>query len=293
MMNDRNDRLERATGKIPGGNFQEMINRHLPMIERQCFSAVRKRLKNHGISDNPVQIENEALELSNLVLDTLQQDNYRVLKQFKGNSRLSTYITTIIARQAVDMVRKKLGRNREKERAQAFGELGLWIYDQINGTPDYSANEIHDLWKKEKGNPPSLEQFETIIAKIKNKTGGPGFTPLNGTAVKQGITVPGDRPGEFIVKDNGGNPEDLLEQKEKHKRVKDIFKEVIEHLDGEERMVLRMRFPVSEDQSPVKVGQIAVLLKIKPKAVYKRIEKIMNKCRKLLKQKGVTINDLF
>jgi len=191
------------------------------------------------------------------------------------------------------MVRKKLGRNREKERAQAFGDLGLWIYEQISRAPGYTPAEVYRLRLKEPGNPPSLEQIETIIAKIKNKSSGPDFTPLDGTAVKQGTPVYGDEPGQFVVQDQYGNPEEQLAQNEKQQQVQDVFNEIIASLNGEERMVIRMRFPDSENQAPAKVGQIAALLGIKPKVVYKRIDKIMAKCRKILQQKGVTGDDLF
>jgi len=276
--------------------FREMINDHFPLIERQSFRAVKRQLGSRGKLDNPVNIENEALELSNLVLDTLRRDNYRVLRQFRGNARLSTYITTIVARQAVDMVRKKLGRTREKERAQKYGKTGILIYERVirQGRP---AADVYRELTADEGISVSLEEIEAIARKIKGKKNNPPSPPEMETnpVVKQGISlkVEGNENEEVVIPDTHSDPQELLIEAQRKQRLEEEVGKVLAQLSGEERLLLRMRFPADEGEKPRKVEQISKLLGISVKAAYKRIDRLLKKCRRLLEQEGVNIDELL
>ncbi|NIM10401.1 MAG: sigma-70 family RNA polymerase sigma factor [Candidatus Aminicenantes bacterium] len=276
--------------------YREMINEHFALIERQCFRAVKRQLKGHSKLDTLVNIENEALELSNLVLDTLQRDNYHVLRQFKGNAKLSTYITTIVARQAVDMVRKKLGRSREKERAQKYGKTGMLIYERViqQGRP---VSDVFQELKSREGISESLEEFETITRKIKGKKNNPpsSLEVEANPVVKEGISlkVDGNEKEEVVIPDTHSDPQELLIEEQRKQRLGEVVGEAIAQLSGEERMILRMRFPADEEEKPRKVEQISKLLGISLKATYKRIDRLLKKCRRLLEHKGVNIDELL
>jgi RNA polymerase sigma factor (sigma-70 family) len=228
--------------------YRKMIGDNFKFIESQCFRIIKQQLKGSGGFNTPGNIENEALELSNLVLDALKKDDYRVLRQFKGNSTLTTYITSVIARKAVDRVRKKLGRNRAKE------------------NNDREPGKI----------PPGMASSET--------------NPV----VKNGYSIhsDGEQGEEIIIPDTRSNPEQLLMEEQKEKKLEEAVHEIIDGLTGEERLIIRMRFPSDEEEKPRKVEQIAFLLGITQKAVYKRIGRLMEKCREMLKQKGVNLEDL-
>jgi len=271
-------------------SFRKIISDHFPLIERQCFMAVKRQLKYQGTLNNPLNIENEALELSNQVLDTLQHDDYRVLRQFKGEAKVSTYITTIIARQAVDLVRKKLGRSREKERAQKFGEIGMMIYEKVI-LQGCSLEEIYPGLKSNENISRSLEELETIAEKIKGRKSSLTFSNGDNPMVKNGAIV--DEDGDYIIPDKKNDPEKLLIEEQRKQKLGEVVKEIIAQLNGEERIILRMRFPANDEEKPGKVEQIATVLGISEKAVYKRIARVLTKCKNLLDQKGVAVNDLL
>jgi RNA polymerase sigma factor (sigma-70 family) len=271
-------------------SFRKIINDHFPLIERQCFIAVKRQLKYQGTLNNPLNIENEALELSNQVLDTLQHNDYRVLRQFKGDAKLSTYITTIIARQAVDLVRKKLGRSREKERAQKFGKIGMMIYEKVI-LQGCSLEEIYLELKSSEDISQSLEELETITEKIKGKKISLTFSNGDNPMVKNGVII--DEDGDYIIPDKKNDPEELLIEEQRKQKLGEVVKEIIAQLNGEERIILRMRFPANDEEKPGKVEQIATVLGISEKAVYKRIARVLHKCKNLLDQKGVAVNDLL
>jgi RNA polymerase sigma factor (sigma-70 family) len=275
-------------------DYKQIINDYFGFIEKQCFNAVKLRLKDHPSKGNPINIENEALELSNSVLDTLQKDNYRVLKEFKGNSRLTTYITAIISRQAIDSIRKKLGRDREKDRAKELGEIGILIYQRIikDGYP--IADAFNEL-RESHGFTGTREQLEEMIRKIKGKNPGPHLPgtsqPLNGSSVvKNGKTINED---EYVVPDTKSDPQVILIETQRKRKMHEIIRTIITDLNGEERLLLRMRFPTGEDEKPRSVEQVSKVLGITQKAVYKRIDRLLKKCRNTLDREGVSVNELL
>lgn len=281
--------------------YQEMINRHFSLIERQSYRAVRKQLRRSGLAENPVNIENEALELSNRVLDVLQEDDYKVLRSFKGDAKLSTYITAIVARKAVDMVRKKLGRNRQKERAAAYGEVGLLVLERMIMKGE-SAERLLPEVKTLPNAPQSPGELERIALEIGSGSNIPNSPAPTGSnenpAVKEGFTVKtgenadGEPRREVVVPDPRQGPRDLAHQQERSRDMRAAVTHVLSQLSGEERIILRMRFPTG-DRPPQKAKHIAGVLGISEKAVYKRIDRLLKKCRQILEQKGVDVNELL
>lgn len=297
------DPMKRELKVVNGGSeksptitddYKQIINEYFEFIEKQCFNAVKLRLKDHPTKGNPINIENEALELSNSVLDTLQKDNYRVLKEFKGNSRLTTYITAIISRQAVDSIRKKLGRDREKDRAKELGETGTLIYQRIlkDGYP--IPDVFHELHENH-GFTGTLEELEEMVRKIKGKNPGPHLPgvsqPLNGSSVvKNGTALNED---EYVVPDTKSDPQVILMESQRKRKMHEIIRTIITDLNGEERLLLRMRFPTDEDEKPKSVEQVSKVLGITQKAVYKRIDRLLKKCKNTLDREGVSVNELL
>lgn len=276
--------------------FKKMISDYFPLIERQCLRVIRQQLKNLGELNNSLNIENEALELSNLVLDTLQKDDYHVLRQFKGNSQLSTYITAIIARQAVDLIRKKKGRSREKERAEKYGQTGLIIYEQVI-SQNRCVSDFYSQLTTQYGISAPLNELEKMADYIEGKKHihpPSNLSPESNPAVKDGLIMHSEEgEDEIIIPDNRNNPENLVMEEQQTAKIEKAVKDILLELNGEERFLLKMRFPTNDKDKPGKVEQIASVLGISEKAVYKRITRLLEKCRDLLGQKGVHADDLF
>ncbi|MDQ1351344.1 MAG: hypothetical protein QG657_1646 [Acidobacteriota bacterium] len=274
--------------------YQNIINEHFEFIEKQCFKAVRLKLGDHLSPTISLNIENEALELSNQVLDILRQNNYRVLREFKGNAQLTTYLTAIISRRAVDMIRKKLGRGREKERATELGNIGLILFQRVI-KDGYPLRDVYNELRTNSNFPDTMEELETMLRKIKGKNSGghkPG--PANGnngnSVVKNGTSINED---EYVIPDTKSDPQALLMERQRQQEIHQVIRDIIAPLSGEERLLLRMRFPVHEGEKPGSVEKIANALGITPKAVYKRITRLMKKCRQQLDSRGICINELL
>jgi RNA polymerase sigma factor (sigma-70 family) len=274
--------------------YQNIINENFQFIEKQCFKAVRLKLGDHLSPTISLNIENEALELSNQVLDILRNDNYRVLREFKGNAQLTTYLTAIISRRAVDRIRKKLGRGREKERAAELGNIGLILFQRVI-KDGYPLQDVYNELRANGNFPGTLEELETMLHKIKGKNPGshqPG--PANGNngnpVVKNGTSINED---EYVIPDTKSDPQALLMEKQRQLEIHRAIRDIIAPLSGEERLLLRLRFPAHEDEKTAPVEQIANALGITPKAVYKRITRLLKKCRQQLDSRGIRIGELL
>jgi RNA polymerase sigma factor (sigma-70 family) len=273
--------------------YKAVIHENLQFIERQCFKAVQLHYEKASLSKLPhLTLENESLELFNHILDKLREKNYRILKNFKGKSKLSTYLTVIIANQIVDTIRKKRGRTREKERARPFGLLGSQIIQRIlvEGCP---PDRLFQELKSQNNFSHTREEFESIVEKIKgSRLKGINALPENQNPfLKKGQQNP--QSGELIIMDPKKNPEESAIQNQTHKKINDMLELAIGELSGEERLILRMRFSIHGEEEPKDFNTIARHLSISKKAAYKKISRILKKCRQILIQRGFDINDLL
>ncbi len=271
-----------------------MVRENLEYIEIQCRRAVRvqlSKLPSTHSEEFDILIENESLELSNRVLDKLKEKDFQILRQFQGKSKLTTYLSAIISRQAVDMVREKKGRIREKERAAAMGKIGEKVYN-IVFRQGLSIVEVQKDFLHRGLPVPTDGVLLEAIDKIKGSAG----IPSDGNDIKKGFLSSVDGGGEsfeIVVPDTGSNPEKLFIDTKKREEVERVFGDLMDGLSGEERLILRMRFGFDEEDTPKKIPEIASVLNIDEKAVYKRIGNILAKCRKTLSLQGVDINELF
>lgn len=279
---------------LPGGKaphrgdayYDDIIKEHIEFITIQSRKAVGQ------MWDEDIVVENEALELANKVLDKLREKDYKILKQFKGKAKLSTYITAVISNQAVDMVRRKKGRGREKERAKKIGPLGERIYELVFAAGMDVPAAFSELRSKFSFSG-SMEEVEAIAAKIRGKrlpaAGVPSWQ--GNRVVKEGVR--NMETGELIIADRHSNPEDITIEAQRLQKLKEVTDSIISQLKGEERLILRMRFPVSEDEKPKDIEQIAGLLGISRKAVYNRLSRVLAKCRDNITRIGVKFDDLL
>jgi len=279
-------------GKTPPESTedQELIHRHIEFIEKQCVKAVRMKRSGHSPRQE-INLENEALELSGRVLDQLTKNNYQVLHQFENKAKFTTYLTTIIANQSIDMIRKKKGRSREKDRAREFGDIGIQIYQKIvvqGLSVEMAYQELLSLKKIAT----SETEFLRMVDRIKGSGRNPGPVPdPNDNLIRMGSQD--SQTGEMILPETRNNPEETVIKNSQQQQIDRLLLEILEELNGEEQLIIRMRFPANPDQDSESIEAIARIMDISPKAVYKRISRVLKKCREKFEKKGIRSHDLL
>ena len=216
-------------------HYRGIINHNIDFINRVCLKTVK--LKSGRFLKTEFSIGNESDRLFNRVLDKLSEDNFRLLRKFEGRSKITTYIATIIARTAVDMIRERAGRDR--------------------GPDNPGVQRIPDL---------------------------------NGTTVRQGVPS-GD--GDYIIPDTGQGPEQIALSENSDRKMKEAVAALLSRLSGEERLLLRMKFPADTGTETKSTGEISKILGISRKGVYNRLDRLVRKCRRILSESGIKAGDFL
>lgn len=271
--------------------YRKMISSHLDYIQAQCDFVVSANNRRGLASGEAIEMENESLELFNRVIDQLNKDDYKILRRFSGKSSIKTYLSTVIANTMVDMIRKKRGRDRSKERAAAFGDVGAQLHKLVM-REGKTVSEAFEELKNTRGVTVTLEECDEMVRKMKGRRDKNGaFDPETVTTVKEGTMNPGS--DEVIVRDRGGTPEDAALNNDSTKKARQVVENILHHLDGKDRLILRMRFPANDDEPPLDLQEIADILNIHKKSAYLRIKRALTKCRVTLEKWGLDFNDLY
>lgn len=220
--------------------FRDIINQNIDFINRQCLKTVK--LKSGGFLKSEFSIENEADKLFNRVLDKLSENDFRILRKFEGRSKITTYLTTIIARMGIDMIRERAGRERVSEKY-----------------PDGArSHKVPDS---------------------------------SGTPVREGI-YSGEK-GDYDVPDVDNIPELKVLRNDSQSKLNIVISEMLSALSGDEKLLLRMKFPEDPDLKPMSTDEISGILSISKKSVYNRIDRLIKKCRKILSDAGIDTEDFM
>lgn len=289
MINESdNEKIIAFPGKRDRHYYTQLLGKHLQFIENQIFIAL-KMIKIGKPMQNSFRMEDEAVQIFNTLVDKLKANDFRIIKQFKSRSKFTTYLSSIISREVVNMIRKKRGRNRGKERAKALGEIGEKIYE-LAIVGGYSVEETCEKLNSTEDTAITLREVETIVKKIIGSRRAVADVE-NQAIIKEGQIKRDD--GELIVIDRSLNPEDQLITNEGKEKTREALKKVLSSLSREERLLLKMRFPADENEEPLDMDTISRILKANKKTIYSRLSRLIKKCRQMILTYGITIDDYF
>lgn len=269
-------------------SYRSLIIDNLQFIDKQCRKAIINF--SHDKNLHASVPENEAEALANEVIEHLSAYNFKALREFKGNAKITTYITTIIANIIIDTIRKRKGRSRAKERARAIGKTGEMLYELIY-TKSYSLHEAFDYLKMINGINESLDDLTAMLEIIRGKEGAiPGGDQFARSYMGKPLNIVDDEG--IDVADPGKPPDVLLEDKQRETLIRQALHNVISELTGEEKLILRMRYPVCEWEEPKSVDQISNILGISEKSAARKLKATLVKSRGILSSKGFGLDDL-
>lgn len=275
-------------------DYARLITENLPFIERQCRRAVQKP-SGFGEEDGAdgIDLENQADELFNEVLDRLRAEEFKALREFRGQAKLTTYLTTIVANLVVDLVRQKKGRSRARERAREMGEVAERLYELVYGrgcTPD----QAHSHLEIDHG----IKVTPDLLGQMLDRMRGRGERSQMVLAAdpEEAWLVPGraavgEEGIELVVADPRRNAEARLIQGEREGQARKAVAALVGELSGEERFLLTLRFPVDESE-PKSFKQIAQILGGTESGVDTKIRRILLRFKEALLRQGLSLSDL-
>ena len=245
-----------ADAQVRRDELEHFFIASLPEIERVSrFIARRQRLSGSEAQDF----------LSEVNLAFVRGD-YSALASFGGRSSLRTYLTTVIQRLFLDHRRKLWGKWRPSAEALRRGPLAMRL-EILLYREGLSLDAAFETLRANFSCEESREDLAELAQKLPARTNRRAMMEGGGNL----DTVPAGDLDSPDVQLEGGNTS---------ARVQGFINEVMQALDPQDRIVLRMRF-----EDDVSVADIARTLHLDQKRLYRRIEDLLSGFRKSLEER--------
>lgn len=267
-------------------DYARLIVDHFSYIERQC----RRAAESPGRYLSDIDVENEADLLLTEVIDHLKADDFKVLREFRGKSKLTTYLTAVISNLVVDIIRARKGRSRAAERAKELGPIAEQLHKLVYGL-GYTLADSHGHLVASHGIGESENELQVMLQYIRGKDGV--AHPSTAGWPHMGREVVVDNEVEIVIPDTAKGVDEQLIDHQKEQKSEQIIGTLMEGLSGEERFMLRLRFPVAETESQKSIREIAALTGQSEKSVDNRLRRILMRCREILLSRGLSLDDLI
>lgn len=235
-----------------------LLLENLPHVERIARALCRR---NGFVGD-------EADDFRSWVNLRLVADDYAVLRKFRGDSSITTYLTVVLANLMRDFRDRKWGKWRPSAKARALGPLALQLEVLVYRDGYTHAEAIRHV-RRGAGRDASETDLARLLAQIPSRA---ARDPLG---------------EEHLERLDSGDGADLAlrrhEQRSAMDRTRSALDDALGSLPAEERIMVRMRY-----LDGISVADIARHLHLPQKPLYGRIERAVSHLRDLLEEQGIT-----
>ncbi len=208
----------------------------------------------------------------------LVENDYKIVREFKGKSTLKTYLVTVINRLFIDKKRAEHGRWRASEKAKQIGEVAVKL-DELLHKDNYSLDEAYQILRINYKIKLSEEELDSIFHKI-DKERTPRIKEESEEEIASAIPDPGLMPDEEVEK---GRIEKAAE------RLFTLVDEISCTLSENDRLALRMKF--QDDHS---ISDISQCLGISRNDIEKRMKGILHEFKKrIVASEGINLHDVM
>ncbi|MDJ0723150.1 MAG: hypothetical protein QNJ04_16045 [Desulfobacterales bacterium] len=220
--------------------------------------------------------ENEQNESFVFVIDSLKADDYKRLRAYKGKSRLTTYIYSLVNSIIVDYRRKTYGRRRIPAVVARLGKWAETVY-RLVCWQKYTFDDAYDFLQVEDLFEGPYEQYLQAIVPIREAPcrENPSFQSLN-----EEISGAAANPPNADV-----NPLEALIAKldygRRGKAIK-IIRATTTALSQEDQMLIRL---VYASEQPV--SAVAQMLGRSASSVRRRLKRLLVRYREQLLAEGI------
>ena len=202
----------------------------------------------------------------------LIDNDYAVLRKFQGKSTLKTYLTTVLHNLFRDFRIHEWGRWRPSAKAKRHGPEIVQLETLLH-RDGYSRDEAIEILKTNFGAETDRERLAELAAELPARV---QRRPEGEDAVQKAKVV---ADAEATVID--------LEREETAQQLGEQLTEALDDLTPQERLILKMRY-----RDSFSIAQIAQILNLKPRPLYKTFERCQAKLRRELEGRGVSSQDV-
>lgn len=203
----------------------------------------------------------------------LIEDDYAVLRKFRGQSSLKTYLVTVVQRLALDYQIARFGKWRPSVHAMRLGEIAVQLETLLYRDQHLLDEAVQILLHKEKVST-SEKELRNIAEQIPPRS---RYRPRQvEDAEMKSVAAPADAVSDL-----------RMEKPELVNRVESSLKEVLAGMNPEDRLILKMRF-----ESDLQIAEIARALQLDQKKLYRRIVSSLQTLREGLEKRGISAEDI-
>ncbi|HEX9723970.1 MAG TPA: sigma-70 family RNA polymerase sigma factor [Vicinamibacteria bacterium] len=234
---------------------KEIFERELARIQRIIdFIASRHRL-------DPLERE----DFGSYVTLKLLEDDCRRIRQFRGESRLETYLNVVIQRLFLDFRAERWGKWRPSVRARTLGQPAVLV-ERLLYRDGLDRNEAREMLAQH-GVYIEPDHFEALLQEIPYR---PRRQQVGGESLAQVPTA-----------SDGGELSEC-ERSITARTVESALRSALCELTSEERVLLKLRFL---DGCTVK--EIAAALGLPERPLYTRLQRLFGRLRGVLEKQRV------
>ena len=232
--------------------------------------------KIEAVCNRQFSAENDRDECYVFVIDCLKADNFKRLRAFKGKSKLSTYLYSLINSLVVDFRRKKYGRRRIPAAVSKLGEWAEAVY-RLVCWQKFSFDDAYDFLRVDGLYEGNYEQFMHDIETIRN-------APCRENPTFKSIDELGGNAVQTANESDANPLESLIQALEREKRIiaLKVIRATTEELAEPDRILVRLVF--GSDQP---LSAAARIIDLSASAARKRLQTLLVKYRKNLLAVGI------
>ena len=199
----------------------------------------------------------------------LIDNDYAVLRAFRGHSKLQTYLSTVLTRCFLDWRNARWGKWRPSAEAKRMGPAAVQL-ETLLARDGLSLDEACETLRTNLGLPQSRSELAAMADRFPHRVRRT-FVSEESLETRPAIDGHADR----LVRQE--------ETADAASRAADALRKVVSTLPAQDRLIIRMRF--NDDFG---ISEIARALSLEPKPLYRRIEKLLTYLRSSLEAAGVT-----
>jgi RNA polymerase sigma factor (sigma-70 family) len=245
-------------------DLEALFLEHLPWINRVADLLSRRYTLSAA----------DAEDFASWARMKLLEDDYAVLRKFRGESALNTYLTVVVSMLFREYRVSRWGRWRPSAAARREGPVAVRLETLVH-RDGYGLDQAAELLRTSGDTDASRGELARILARL------PGRAPLRPTEVGA------DELEHTAATASADDLTEYAESRAHRKHLMDALDRALNRLEHDDRVILRMRF-----WDDLSVADIARGLALPQKPLYRRIERALGALRGHLQADGITPDEV-
>jgi RNA polymerase sigma factor (sigma-70 family) len=244
---------------VDSSEFERLLLAHLDHVNR----VVRLTGRRYGLSATDIE------DCSSWVALRLVEHDYRLLRKFRQESSLKTFLTVVVVKLVRDYCTQLRGRWRPSATAKRLGPFAVRLETLVyrDGLAYDQACEVI----RQDPEAPTAKDLAKLFAKI------PPRSPVRPRDVDESAS------SEVQSSHEAQDSVEAHERESEYAKIQRAVDEVKAELTAQERTILRLLY-----EEGLSVADVARALRVPQKPLYRQIARLAERIRKRLEALGVS-----